>query len=96
LLEIWPLLSNSDSLDMSRLALFPDWMRQELVGLDYASSFLDAQQRLFTLHNHIAEEAFLIPLWEVDQFAAVRKSVVGVVPRPMSTYQNVERWIIRP
>jgi hypothetical protein len=96
LLEIWPLLANSDSLDMNRLALFPDWMRQELVGLDYASSFLDAQQRLFTLHNHIAEEAFLIPLWEVDQFAAVRKSVVGVMPRPMSTYQNVERWIIRP
>ncbi|MFN9719509.1 MAG: ABC transporter substrate-binding protein [Planctomycetota bacterium] len=96
LLEIWPLLANSDSPDMSRLALFPDWMRQELVGLDYASSFLDAQQRLFTLHNHIAEEAFLIPLWEVDQFAAVRKTVVGVPQRPMSTYQNVERWIIRP
>ncbi len=96
LLEIWPLLTNSEAPDMNRLALFPDWMRQELVGLDYASSFLDAQQRLFTLHNHIAEEAFLIPLWEVDQFAAVRKSVVGVSQRPMSTYQNVERWIIRP
>jgi ABC-type transport system substrate-binding protein len=96
LLELWPLLSGDTSLDMNRLGIFPDWMRQELINLDYASSFLDAQQRLFTIHNHIAAEAFLIPLWEVDDFAVVRKTVTGMPPRPMSTYHNVERWIVRP
>jgi ABC-type transport system substrate-binding protein len=96
LLELWPLLANDNSFDMNRLGMFPDWMRQELINLDYASSFLDAQTRLATIHKHIAAEAFLIPLWEVDDFAVWRKSVIGTPDRPMSTYQNVERWIVRP
>lgn len=96
LLELWPLLANDNSLDMSRLGMFPDWMRQELINLDYASSFQDAQTRLFTIHNHISAEAFLIPLWEVDDFAVWRKSIIGMAERPLSTYQNVERWIVRP
>lgn len=96
LLELWPLLANDNSLDMNRLGMFPDWMRQELINLDYASSFQDAQTRLFTIHNHISAEAFLIPLWEVDDFAVWRKSVIGMPDRPLSSYQNVERWIVRP
>jgi ABC-type transport system substrate-binding protein len=96
LLELWPLLANDNSLEMSRLGMFPDWMRQELINLDYASSFQDAQTRLFTIHNHIAAEAFLIPLWEVDDYAVWRKSIIGMPERPLSTYQNVERWIVRP
>lgn len=96
LLELWPLLANDSSLDMNRLGMFPDWMRQELINLDYASSFQDAQTRLFTIHNHISAEAFLIPLWEVDDFAVWRKSIIGIPERPLSTYQNVERWIVRP
>ena len=96
LLELWPLLANDDSLDVNRLGMFPDWMRQELINLDYASSFKDARDRLFTIHNHIAAEAFVIPLWEVDDFAVWKKSIIGPPERPMSTYQNVERWIVRP
>lgn len=96
LLELWPLLANDESLDMDRLGIFPDWMRQELINLDYASSFLDAQSRLSTIHKHIAAEAFLIPLWEVDDFAVWRKSIMEIPDRPMSTYHNVERWILRP
>ncbi len=96
LLELWPLLTNDSSFDMKRLKLFPDWMRQELVNLDYSSSFVDAQDRLFTIHRHMAAEAFIIPLWEVDEFAVWKKSILGVPDRPMSPYQNVERWIVRP
>lgn len=96
LLELWPLLANDNSLDMNRLGMFPDWMRQELINLDYASSFQDAQSRLFTIHNHIAAEAFLIPLWEIDDYAVWRKTIIGTPNRPLSTYQNVERWMVRP
>jgi ABC-type transport system substrate-binding protein len=96
LLELWPVLTNDPTLDMKRLQLFPDWMRQELVGLDYAASFVDAQEKLFRIHNHIAAQAFLIPLWEVDDYAVFRKNVFGLPPKLMSTYHNVERWIIRP
>ena len=96
LFELWPVLTNDPTLDMKRLQLFPDWMRQELVGLDYAASFVDAQEKLFRIHNHIAAQAFLIPLWEVDDYAVFRKNVSGIPPKLMSTYHNVERWIIRP
>ena len=96
LLEIWSLLTNDSTFDMNRLQLFPDWMRQELVNLDYAASFTDAQERLFIIHRHMAAEAFIIPLWEVDEFAVWKKSTLGTPERPMSPYQNVERWIVRP
>lgn len=96
LLELWSLLTNDTSFDMNRLKLFPDWMRQELVNLDYAASFADAQDRLFTIHRHMAAQAFIIPLWEVDEFAVWKKSIIGTPERPMSPYQNVERWIVRP
>ena len=96
LLELWPLLTNESSFDMNRLKLFPDWMRQELVNLDYSASFVDAQDRLFTIHRHLSAEAFIIPLWEVDEFAVWKKSTLGIPEHPMSPYQNVERWIVRP
>ena len=96
LLELWPLLTNDPSFDINRLKLFPDWMRQELVNLDYSASFVDAQDRLYTIHRHLAAEAFIIPLWEVDEFAVWKKSTLGIPEKPMSPYQNVERWIVRP
>ena len=96
LLELWPLLTNDFSFDMNRLKLFPDWMRQELVNLDYSASFADAQDRLFTIHRHMSAEAFIIPLWEVDAFAVWKKSTLGIPESPVSPYQNVERWIVRP
>jgi hypothetical protein len=96
LLELWPVLANDTTFDMSRLGLYPDWMRQELVGLDYASSFLDAQEKLFTIHRHIAAQAFLIPLWEVDEYAVLRKNVSGIPAQLMSVYHNAERWMIKP
>lgn len=96
LLELWPLLSNDTNLNVERLIAFPDWMRQEIVGLDYATSFPDAQDKLFTIHNHIAAQAFIIPLWEVDDYGVFRRNISGVPEQLMSTYQNIERWMIRP
>lgn len=96
LLELWSLIANDPNFDVARLAPFPDWMRQELIGLDYASSFVDAQERLHRIHRHIAAQAFVLPLWEVDEFAAFRSNVSGVPEELMSVYHNAERWIIRP
>lgn len=96
LLDLWPLLTNDPKVQVDRLESFPDWMRQELINLDYAGSFVEAQSRLFTIHRHVAAQAFLIPLWEVDEYMVFHKTVSGYADRPMSTYQNVERWTLRP
>ncbi len=96
LFDLWPLLANDTSLDVARLRFFPDWMRQELIGLDYSGSFVEAQNRLFTIHRHIAAQAFLIPLWEVDDYVVFHKTISGFVEGPVSVYQNAERWAVRP
>lgn len=96
LFDLWSVVTNDDSFDVRRLDGFPDWMRQELINLDYAPSFVDAQGKLFTIHRHMAAQAFLIPLWEFDEFAAFQKDVTGYSSRPVTPYQNVERWIIKP
>ena len=96
LLDLWPLMTNDDKFDVRRLDPFPDWMRQELINLDYAGSFVEAQNRLFTIHRHIAAQAFIIPLWEIDEYMVFQKTVSGFSENPISTYQNVERWTVRP
>lgn len=97
LLELWPLLLTDDTFDVTRLANYPDWMRQELINLDYATSFMDAQQKLYTIHRHMAAQAFLIPLWEIDDFMVFpRTRVKNFEGRPLSVYHGLEKWTIVP
>ncbi|MEZ6128546.1 MAG: ABC transporter substrate-binding protein [Planctomycetaceae bacterium] len=96
LLDLWSLMLTDDQFDVTRLANYPDWMRQELINLDYATSFLNAQQRLFTIHRHIAAQAFIVPLWELDDFIAFKRNVSGFQGRPLSVYHDVERWQVKP
>ncbi|APZ91424.1 ABC transporter substrate-binding protein [Fuerstiella marisgermanici] len=96
LLDLWPVLLTDDKFQVERLAGFPDWLRQELINLDYATSFIDAQQRLHTIHRHIAAQAFLIPLWEIDDFMVFRNNVKNFQGRPLSTYHGAERWVVTP
>ncbi|MCA9082961.1 MAG: hypothetical protein KDA81_02845 [Planctomycetaceae bacterium] len=96
LLDLWSLLLTDEKFDVDRLSGYPDWMRQELINLDYATSFTDAQERLFSIHRHMSAQAFLIPLWELDDFMAFQRNVTGFEARPLSVYHNVERWSVKP
>ena len=96
LFDLWPVLLTDHSLDVSLLQGFPDWMRQELTQLDYAGSARQAQNQLYRIQRNITAQAFLIPLWEVDQFTAFRNNVAGYPEHPISTYDNVERWTVKP
>ncbi|MCP4783975.1 MAG: hypothetical protein GY903_22520 [Fuerstiella sp.] len=96
LLDLWSVLLSDDQLDVSRLSAYPDWMRQELINLDYSSSFADAQKKLFLIHRHMIAQAFLIPLWELDDYMAFQNNVSGFEGRPLSVYHGVERWLVKP
>lgn len=96
LLDLWSVLLSDDQLDVSQLSAYPDWMRQELINLDYASSFADAQRKLFLIHRHMTAQAFLIPLWELDDFIAFQNKISGFEGRPLSVYHGVERWLVKP
>ncbi len=96
LLDLWSVLLTDDSLDVDLLRGYPDWLRQDLTRLDYAGSFRVARDSLFRMQRNIAAQAFLIPLWEVDQFIAFRRNVTGYKEQPISVYDNVQRWVVTP
>lgn len=96
LLDLWSLMLTDDNFDVTRLASYPDWMRQELINLDYATSFIDAQKRLFVIHRHMAAQAFIVPLWELRDFVAFQRNVSGFEGQPLTVYQNIERWQVKP
>ncbi len=95
-LDLWPLLLTDRTMDVNLLTRYPDWMRQDLTALDYAGSFRTARDRLFRIQRNILAQAFLIPLWEVDQFIVFRTGMSGYRERPLSVYDNVQRWVVTP
>lgn len=96
LLELWPFLVLEDSARVDALRYLPDWLRLELIKLDSAGSWQVAIDQLRTLHRHLTAEAHVIPLWEIDEYIVLNKSVKGFSDTPIHTYQNVERWLLSP
>lgn len=96
LLDLWSLMLTDDDFDVTRLASYPDWMRQELINLDYATSFGDAQKRLFVIHRHMAAQSFIVPLWELRDFVAFQRNLSGFEGQPLTVYQSIERWQVKP
>lgn len=96
LVELWPFLTLNDTARVEDLTHLPDWLRLELIELDNVSSWSAAIARLRQLHRHISEECHLIPLWEVDDFVVFWRTLSGLPDDPISAYQNIERWTLKP
>jgi hypothetical protein len=49
------------------------------------------------IHNHVARNALVIPLWQLDTFIAISSSVVIPNNRlnPFAPYCNVQEWSLR-
>ncbi len=92
--DLWPYLIVGENAKVESLRHLPDWLRQELVDLDNVSNYEDIIERIHLLHKHLQTEAFLIPLWGVDDFMIMNNDINGLSVRPpVSLYQNVEKWI---
>ncbi|GAB4154622.1 MAG: hypothetical protein Tsb009_31270 [Planctomycetaceae bacterium] len=99
IVDLWPFLTFENRARVESLKHFPDWLRQELIRLDFARDWQQATETLRNLHQHLAEQAHLLPLFEVDDFLAIRKTVSAFNDsslRPVHTYQNIEQWIVNP
>ncbi len=51
-----------------------------------------AAQAAGQLDQTIRDEALLIPLWKLNESIAYRRGLQGIGDRPVTLYQNVERW----
>jgi len=94
--ELWPLLAGKDKADIADLQYLPNWLRQKLVELEAVSDWGRAEGLLHDLHRDLIAQAQVIPLWEVDQYFVIRKTVRGVPEAPISTYDGIEQWVVQP
>ncbi|MCA9089347.1 MAG: hypothetical protein KDA90_12030, partial [Planctomycetaceae bacterium] len=96
LVQMWPFLTISQRAQLSDLEHYPDWLKQELVELDRTSDQSRAMSRMQELHRHLWLDAAFIPLWELDQYRVVRKTIVGFPPRANHCYDGIGQWISQP
>jgi len=97
--ELWPFLTMENRARVAALKQMPDWLRQELIRVDLARDWPTAVGLLHQVHEHLAAEIHLIPLFEVSDFLAYRKQDLTAYPsealNPIHTYQDIERWEIQ-
>ena len=91
---LWPFLTAAGTAEVADLAVFPDWLKQQLIDIDRTSDWGRSLARTRTLHEALWSEMRFIPLWEVDGFLVVRKNILGFPESPMHCYQNIDRWEI--
>ncbi|MDB5391369.1 MAG: hypothetical protein JWM11_7015, partial [Planctomycetaceae bacterium] len=96
LTELWPVLTLDNQARVESLAQLPDWLRHDLIAVDEAGDWPAAERQLKQLHKDLWSEVYLIPLWEVSEFMAVRRHVRGLMTRPMFPYQDIEHWQVQP
>ncbi len=60
--------------------------------LDHAETREDAYAALHEIHRHVHDGLTVIPLWQLDEYAVIRRSLNGVGERPVTLYQNIHQW----
>lgn len=96
ILDLWPMICQEPHASVASLSFLPDWLRQEFIELENANDFKTAIRWMHRLHEHLQNEAVVIPLWETDEFYLYRKNIAGVPLQPMWSYQDVEFWSLTP
>ncbi len=93
-LDVWPFLTGEPTAEMADLAVFPDWLQQQLIALDRTSDLGRSLAATRRLHEALWSEVRFLPLWEVDQFMVIRKNILGFRAEPIHCYQDVDHWTI--
>ena len=65
------------------------YMSLALRELDAAKEFHPV---LWRIHRLAHQDVAVVPLWQMTDHFAYRKSVSAVGTRPVTLYRNVERW----
>ena len=93
--DIWPLLTLQTEARVAALQPLPERTRRTLLELERTIDWTTATALLHRLLGDLLTEARYVPLWEVDEYLVTRKHLVGLPPRPMHTYDDIERWTLQ-
>lgn len=64
--------------------------------LDAAANWKDARDRLHEFHRLLFEDVTMLPLFQMIDYFVCQPGLTGLPDRPISFYQNVERWRVVP
>lgn len=95
LTDLWPTLAIEDDARIETLRPLPERIRRQLLELERATDWTTATKLLHRIESELLVEARYIPLWEVDEFFVTRRNLIGLPPRLMHTFQDVERWTLQ-
>ncbi|MEZ6044760.1 MAG: ABC transporter substrate-binding protein [Planctomycetaceae bacterium] len=92
IVEIWPYMTLAEHAKAENLVDLPSWLRQHLVDLENAGDLRTATRSLQLLHDHLQANVEMIPLWEINDYIVLRKTISGFPLSPVYPYQNAEHW----
>jgi ABC-type oligopeptide transport system substrate-binding subunit len=68
---------------------------QGLKSLRGARNWREVRARTQELHRLVHYHLPILPLWQIIDRFAVRNSIQGVTPRPVTLYQDIQRWRLK-
>jgi ABC-type transport system substrate-binding protein len=63
--------------------------------LELHKQFSKVEQLTHQIHDHLARNAVIIPLWQLDSYVAVHQSLENVKLEPVGLFSEVQQWSIR-
>jgi ABC-type transport system substrate-binding protein len=72
------------------------YLEQALRQLDEVGGWKAARDRLLEVHRVAFQDTAVIPLWQITDHVAYNRNIGGIGQRPVSLYQNIEKWRIEP
>ncbi len=71
------------------------YMSLALKQLEQAADWPAVGLKLRQIHQLAHAEVAIVPLWQLSDFFAYRRTLSGLGPRPVTLYQHVESWKVQ-
>lgn len=94
---VWEPATDAERLlgDGGPAAIEDPFIVQALRSLREARNWREVRQRTQELHRLVHYHLPILPLWQITDRFAVRDTIQGVAKRPVSLYQDVQRWRLK-
>ena len=95
---LWPLFDpNAKVMGTNFMSYDPDPDLTNLFNeLRQYKQFTKVRELTHQVHEHIAKNAILIPLWQLDTYLAVSERLKNVTLDPWALFGDVHRWSLLP
>ena len=94
--ELPALLTSNGKVSQLQLSQFPLAIRQPLQQLELARDWPEVNRALRDLQSQLLLEAWMLPFWERDVYAVIRREARSIPTEIHTPFQLIDRWTITP